>query len=728
MPPTRSMICTKVMKSIGSVIRTLSGISITDPGCLARHFASCRGVLIIVAVLSLIADPCHAILSENLSGTMSLSGVRSESDDDSRGTLRQEYSGNWFKTISDYVTLRTSLRYYKFTFDRSEQIGLFKKEMRPTARLSWSHPIMALDLGLRRRDVEGTSPSDKLTTDTYDLTLRTRVRRYPQLMVRYDWNHLIGEPGVAGRNILDKRLDVSLNYHLSAWTTRYKYTRGDTDNRVSGLKTDQDHHLLRTSYTSTTLLDRRLRLTADYTFSYRSQTDRLPTTETLLQLVDVNSGLFGERAAATIGQLQVIPSLTDDNTTDPAQPVINVGSGASNQHLGVDFGTPRQVTALYIYTNTISDEQMGWHVYISEDNFTWDIYTLSPTIRFDANTLRYEIVFPTVLTRYLKAINTGFNQAEQVFVTEIQAVTEVPSSGYTSQHSSSHTANLGSTYNVSKRLVATADLSYSKDPSVGLRGTRDNIHHTGSLRLQQSQSVSQTVRWQTSLQSTSGEVADLRDNSIAYSFKYMPLTTFDLSLSANRRLSYSDERRESEDLRLIGQFNGTPLAGLKIFGEVGWGEGRRFLLDRTSQTWNRQVAVDARPTRSLEVTASYYHQTSEIEETVDRLLRDQYSVALRMRLTRTISMRGAVDWSRGTATYVSQEFGAGWDLSSAIVAGFLYRLSDDEDGYRSERYSVRLSCRFSGRSSAYMSYLDNDYSQASGIHTRSVQVGMRTGF
>jgi hypothetical protein len=426
--------------------------------------------------------------------------------------------------------------------------------------------------------------------------------------------------------------------------------------------------------------------------------------------------------------LETIPSLADGSTTDPTDPIIDIGSGMTNRHLGVDFGVSRQVTALYIYTNKISDEQMGWHVYTSDDNFTWEVYDLGPTIRYDANTLRYEVVFPTVLTRYVKAINTGFNQAELVYVTEIQAVTEIPSSGFSSQHKSSHRANLGGTYTVSRRWTATADLSYSRDPSVGLRGTRDNLHHTGSLRFQQTQAFSQTVRWQISQQNTAGEVADLRENSIMYTLRYVPLPTLNMSGSANKRLSYADTESDSDDLRITGQLTATPLEGLKLFGEVGYGKSHRYLIRRNSQTWNRQISVDATPTRSLETTASYSHQVSEVEETDDRFLRDQYSVAVRLRLTRKISLRSTTDWSRGTATYVSQEFGAVWNLSSAMSASFLYRLSDNEDGYRSERYSARLSWRLSGRTNAYLSYLDNDFSQAAGTHNRSIQLGMRTGF
>ncbi|MEE8577642.1 MAG: hypothetical protein V3T31_10340, partial [candidate division Zixibacteria bacterium] len=95
---------------------------------------------------------------------------------------------------------------------------------------------------------------------------------------------------------------------------------------------------------------------------------------------------------------------------------------------------------------------------------------------------------------------------------------------------------------------------------------------------------------------------------------------------------------------------------------------------------------------------------------------------------RTISTRGNLNWSRGTSSYLATELRAAWNLSRSTNLGFTYRLSDNNLGYRSVSYSLRLSCRMSGRSSVYLGYTDSDFSRASGSHTQSLQAGLRTGF
>lgn len=684
-------------------------------------------IIVLFSLQLITAESSHAILSDNLTGNISLSGVRSRSNDDSRSTIRQEFTGTWFRNITRYLTVRSSFRYYRFSFERSQQPGLWKKETQPTVQLLYNHPAVSISANGRRRVADGTTESDQLTNETFDVGFRTRARQFGLISARYDYNHLFGAPGVAGRNLLDQRLNATVDYQRGSFGSNYRFTRSLTENRVSELKTTQTQHMMRLTY-STVMKERRLRLSGDYSFNYRSQTDRLPSSGTVLHVIPISAGLYGDHEAVELGQLQTRPTLIDGDFTEPAQPLIDIGTGTINQSLGVHLGTRRSVSALYIYTNKISDEQLRWQVYLSVDNFTWELHALNPEIRFDAAVKRYEIVFPTVMARYIKAVSSGFNQAGEVLVTEIQAVAEVPSTGETTQHHTAHTVNLTGNYKISDRLSSTADLSYQREPSVGLRGSRDDIYQSGSLQFQQTAKITHAIKLQNSLEITRGEIANLRDHSLMYSLKYRPLPTLDLSWSATDRRSYADGAADSDNQRLMGHVNATPLVGLRLNGEIGYGRGRRHIIDQTTDTWDRRISIDARATRSIEATLAYTHQVSTVKETDRRFLRDQYSVGLRLRLTSKISIRWNQDWSRGSSSYLTREIGAGWNFSRTVSASFLYRLSDDDNSYRSQRYSVRLNCRLSGRSSVYFSYNDNDYSQAAGRHTKTLQMGLRSGF
>lgn len=684
-------------------------------------------IIVLFSLQLITAESSYAVLSDNVTGNISLSGVRSRSNGDSRSTVRQEFTGTWFRNITHYLSLRSSFRYYRFSFERSQQDGLWKKETQPTVQLLFNHPAVSISANGRKRVADGTTSTDRLTNETFDVGFRTRSQRFGLISVRYYYDNWSGAPDVAGRNLLSQRLNASIDYHRGSFGSNYRLSHRQTDNRVSKLTTTETQHTLRLNYSSM-LQNGRLRLAGDYSFDYRSQTDKLPTSGTVWHVIPTLAGLYGDREAVEIGQLQTRPTLIDGDFTEPAQPVIDIGTGTANQSLGVHLGTPRSISALYIYTNKISDEQLRWQVYLSVDNFTWQPHALNPEIRFDAGVKRYEILFPTVTALYIKAVSSGFNQAGEVLVTEIQAVAEVPSTGEISQHHTAHTLNLTGAYKISDRLSSTADLSYQREPSVGLRGSRENIYQSGSLQFQQSAQITHAIKWQNSFQVTRGEIANLRDHSTMYSLRYQPLPTLDLSWSATDRRSFADGDADSDNQRLMGHVNATPLVGLRLNGEVGYGRGRRHAIDQTTDTWDRRISIDARATRSIEATLAYAHQASTVKETDRRFLRDQYSVGLRLRLTRKISLRGNLDLSRGSSSYLTRELGAGWNLSRAISASFLYRLSDDDNSYRSQRYSVRLNCRLSGRSSIYFSYNDNDYSQAAGRHTRTIQMGLRSGF
>jgi len=683
--------------------------------------------IVLISLQLVTAESSHAILSDNLSGNISLSGVRSRSNEELRSTIRQEFTGTWYRNMTPLLTLRASYRYYRFSFERSQQIGLWKKETQPTVQVLYNHPAVSISANGRRRVADGTTATDRLTNETFDVGFRTRARRFALISGRYDYNHLYGVPGVAGRNLLDQRLNGTVDYQHGSFGSNYRVTLSRTENQVSKLRTTQTQHVLRLAY-SKMMNDRRLRLSADYSFNRRSQKDELPVEGTVLHVLPISSGLYGDREAVEIGQLQTRPALNDGDLTQPAQPLIDIGTGMVNQSLGVHLGTPRAVGALYIYTNKISDDQLAWQVYTSVDNFNWAPHAVNPEIRFDASVKRYEIVFPAVVARYVKAVSSGFNQAGRVLVTEIQAVAEVPTSGVIAQQHTAHTINLAGTYKISDRLSSMADLSYQREPSVGLRGSRHNIYHSGSIQCLQTDKLTHGLRWQHSFQITRGEIADLRDHSIAYNLKYSPLPTFDWSWSATDRRSFADGDADSENQRLMTHVNATPLNGLRLNGEIGYGRGRRHALGHTTGTWDRRLSIDARATRSIEATLAYTHQASTIQETDGRFLRDQYSVGLRLRLTSKLSVRGDLDWSRGSSSYLTKEIGAGWNMSRALSASFIYRLSEDDNSYRSQRYSARLNCRLNNRSSVYVSYNDNDFSRAAGRHTRTLQMGLRSGF
>ena len=153
------------------------------------------------------------------------------------------------------------------------------------------------------------------------------------------------------------------------------------------------------------------------------------------------TGLSDNSDTPTLEALSMNQALIDGNLV--AGSGIDIGQSASFggvpilRNLGLDFVNITSVNLLYVYIDrqvpssvTSSVNTFKWDIYTSSDNLNWTLYQSQLLGVFDPFSNRFEIQFPTISTRYIKAavlplsvtvIAPPGTDVSNISITELQA-------------------------------------------------------------------------------------------------------------------------------------------------------------------------------------------------------------------------------------------------------------------------------------------------------------------
>ncbi|MDF1546004.1 MAG: hypothetical protein P1R58_13000, partial [bacterium] len=514
-----------------------------------------------MAAAFLFLPPClQGTTLDNVGGYVNLSEMRTSIDGGpTTKNLRQEYRARWSEHWSEYFKVEAGYHYYSLDQSQADQIGIWRRENTPSLYLTFSHPYLTIVSHAQERRTLGQSSINDLTQKSFEIGMRSRSLKLPVVSVNYYRHHNLGHQAEAGKNIMEQRGTVSIDHSSNNLELRYNFSRAINENRTTSLETTTNSHLFRSTYSDFGPAGRKLGYSATYQITGSSRTDRLPNSETLIHSIPILNALFLDQGDPLIGELVALPQLIDGNRIQPTNPVISIGAGQTGRHIGVDLGTTRSIGALYIYCDKLSDENLQWEVYSSEANFNWQLRDINPDVVFNTIENRYEIIFDTIATQYLKVVNSGFNQVDSVYVTEIEALQWVTSDGEVTQSNISHLVSLSGVYRISERVNLYSDVTYHREPSVGLVGRRDDIFATSRLNHKLSEITTHSLVFQQNYQMYQGIVADISDRSIQYNLRYDPLATLGMSWSALGRISDYDHSRNSENLVFSWRGSGEPV-------------------------------------------------------------------------------------------------------------------------------------------------------------------------
>ncbi len=685
-------------------------------------------VLSLALSLSVALPPSVGALPGNLHGNINVTGVSSEQDTITTQSVNQEYSVYWSKNVTQWVKLRSALRFNYLGVDRTASDNAWRRRFLPSVDLIWSHPIFDFSASWLRQETRSNNDLTDLVRNSYGVQWKSRLLQYPIISLRFDRDETFNDNNLALRDTRDNRFQATADYSRGRSQYYYNFSIRDNLNRPTSVKVTDISNLFRWNRTST-LFDDRVRVATGYSFSQRRSSTDVGRDTTVLDPIAIVRAIYAEDASPEQGSLSDRSGLSDGNVDTPVQPLIDLGQSQLTHNIGVDFGFRRRVDGIYIYTDRPSGESVSWQVYTSSDNSSWDFLGTGVDESFNSNFNRYEILFPMVDTRYIKVVSGGINEVTTVYVTEIVPLVQLTDEEVIKRTQTSHQADLSTTYFVSKKVTTTLDITYEAEPGSDFSNNRDQLYYSMSLTHEVFSTLTQSVKLQSGFEKfhLTGVRNDNRD--LFYTLLYEPLSTLNFSLSAISRTNIVDNIRSSEINNLHLQTNGRVLETLNLSGEIGFSRNNRYDSQTRFDSWTYRVTGDVALLRSLHTTSSYLYQTTGQNDTDSTRVRQQYSVSGTWRVTRAVLVRGQYTVNldeQQSNTY--EELAANWSASRKLSFGALYTLIESEDGNQSERINGRAALSISARTSLYFNYNSTEFTLGDRPRVDAFQIGIRSGF
>ncbi len=695
-----------------------------------NEFAGVRRLLLAAAafvVLCILHVPAHA-LSDNLSGSVQLTGVNTGGDGESRESFDQRYNVDWYRNLTNYTQLRAGLSYYRYGIDLGEGGNVWRRQIRPVAEFHWTHPLFRLLLNASRREATSDDRNTDLIGNSIQGNLSSRLDNYPVLSLRYGFEETYNKHDRSLRDTRENLIQGTISHTMPHTTVNYSLTHRQFDNRTYRLNQSETSHRLRLLQTGQALHER-LNLSADYSFNYRTQTDRLIGADTTVRPIDYLTPLYAHDATPEQGSLDTLPALADGNIDDPTDPVIDIGRGVTDQNIGADFGYDRAVRGLYIYTDVPSGSGLVWRVYTSEDNVVWNQLTTVIHVTYNTSFRRYEILFDEVGTRYIKAVNVGINDVLSVRVTEIEALESVANDRETNRSQAVHNIDLGARYRFNPSLQAAGSFNYRREPSGNFGGSRNQLFYEFSVTHQPSAVFLQTVRW------TSGwddfQVERIKDwvNTLAYTMQVQPLPTLKCLLSGLSRNNRLGSEPFQETNNITGQVRATVTRDLEVRLDGGYSRNNQFVAQRRFDTWTFRSGITTALTASFDVDLSATYQTTTEPKSDYRRIYRTYSGSAAWNPTTKIMLRGSATLGKDeNREYLTQNYTASWLLTPNLSFSTVISIIDGDESARLEQSNVRLNYQLSRRTSIYAAYMNTTTRDGTSWSIDAIQLGFRTGF
>ena len=681
---------------------------------------------ILIFILLLIVPSSHSgVLPLDLTGFLDVSYGKVKFDSREQETYKQQYSVNWSKTYFENITLRSDYFYSKYDVLQNSDNSSWKEEQRPTIGLTWTNKHINLGSTASYKQDKSNSAILESNREDFSVFLKTLSEKYPKLTLRYYWDHIYNDELASARNTKENKFQAELHESYKRSLINYNFTRRKNNNQTNNVRTVQYQHSFQFGNTSH-FKESRLLFTTNYTFVHSSQTDTRPVAGSDFIFIPYSEALYKETASILLDTLQRNPSLNDGNSDNPAQPSINIGGTAINQNLGIDFGYPEDVSAIYLYVDRFSDNTKDFHVYISNDNYNWTSYYTGPDVEFNEGYNRFEIVFPSVKTRYIKVVTSGISNFDPVLVTEIRALAKEQVDVDTKYKSTSHQLNVGSRYRFAENFQSSLNASFQHQSGRANDADRDNIYYALSSQYTQSDVVNHNFLWTQSYQLFNGAALDISSYTASYLLLLTPIQRLEFSFASNYQKDFIDYDENSNNLSFLLNTKGTPLTNLNFSGEVSYSKYNQLLGDDQFNTWNRRITLDGKITRTLSMILGWSYRSTDTRSLDTTTTQTLYRASFRYRMTRTIFMRGSIQLNKNRTKYMSEEFQLGWNPSTKLSLSGQVQTQDDDELFKTTKYNAQANYKLRGNTNIFASYFINDLTEAGGEKTTSVRVGIRS--
>jgi hypothetical protein len=327
--------------------------------------------------------------------------------------------------------------------------------LRPYAWLTLGDPIFNVAAGYDLFD--DSTKTDRfetqLTRSTYNGHLNWRPTDLPWTQFRYTRTATTDAEG----RLID--LDQDHVFLKSEYSSRgldayYAGTYLTTHDNVRDASSTQTTHEGKVLYTTRPFLDGRIVVTTDNRIRFTELTTEFPAGVpgfgiTTALPVPAIGGLSALDDTPLVDPLGANPALIDADLVTSAG--VNIGfvglPPQPRRNVGLDLGSARTVTMLRVWVEGFGPAPLPaditgfytWEIYTSTDNLNWALHATVPGALFGPLDRRFEISFPAVTTRYIKAVTrplpggvigtTNTSLFPTIFITEVQAFVDRTAQG-----------------------------------------------------------------------------------------------------------------------------------------------------------------------------------------------------------------------------------------------------------------------------------------------------------
>jgi hypothetical protein len=344
---------------------------------------------------------------------------------------------------------------------------------RPFFLLRSTNPILSPGFGYFRREDRARTAglSDlKLINDEYAGYLGWNPAGGPQSDFQFLRTHTF-DGDRAFQDLTRDFGSVVSNYAYQNFGAYYRGSYLNTDDRINGLGIRQGSHAARANY-SGSFIDKRLLWNATYNINHQDlNTSASGKGGEVALPVTPFSGLSSLSDTPITAKLSQNALLVDANLTAGAG--IDIGLAAppadtQARNIGLDFLNPTEVNRVLIWVDRDLPidvaNSFSWEIYSSRDNVLWRRETIVSTAPFGPFENRFQIDFPSITARYLKAVTRPLSAVvpdssrfPNILVTEMQAFLRRPAGAVSSRLA--HTTHLVNT-DVRMRILDAPSLYY----------------------------------------------------------------------------------------------------------------------------------------------------------------------------------------------------------------------------------------------------------------------------
>jgi hypothetical protein len=308
---------------------------------------------------------------------------------------------------------------------------------RPFVLLRSTNPVFSPGVGYFRREDRartGAAAGVKLVNDEYAAYLGWNPGGGPRSDLQFIRTHTFDRARTL-QDITREFGTLASTYEYRNLGGHYRGSYLGVTDRLQDLRTRQVIHAARVT-DGGALIRKRLVWSATYNINHQDlRTDAGPGAGEVAIPVIPFGGLAATSDLPQTARLVSNAALVDGNLTASAG--VNLGlalppEDAQARNIGLDFVNPTRVNRLLVWIHREVPFEIAsafaWEIYSSSDNLVWRREALVSTARFGPFEHRFEIDFPVVTARYLKAVVRPLSAAvpeasryADIFVTELQA-------------------------------------------------------------------------------------------------------------------------------------------------------------------------------------------------------------------------------------------------------------------------------------------------------------------